>query len=104
LSRRFLAGLRDVSGARLYGISDPARIPERTPTFGFTLDRCIPHTAAERLAERGIFVWDGHFYAKGVVDQLGLAQHGGLIRIGFAHYNTIDEVDQVLTAIKNLAI
>lgn len=104
LSQRFLMGLSEVSGARLYGISDPARIPERTPTFGFTLNGCLPRTAAERLAERGIFVWDGHFYAKGVIDQLGLAQHGGLIRIGFAHYNTIDEVDQIVTAVKKLAI
>ena len=104
LSRRFLAGLSEVSGARLYGISDPARILERTPTFGFTLNGCLPRTAAERLAERGIFVWDGHFYAKGVIDQLGLAQHGGLIRIGFVHYNTIDEVDQIVAAVKKLAI
>jgi cysteine desulfurase family protein (TIGR01976 family) len=104
LSQRFLAGLKDVPGARLYGIADPTRIPERTPTFGFTLDGCFPHTAAERLAERSIFVWDGHFYAKGVVDQLGLAQHGGLIRIGFAHYNTIDEVDHVLSAVKKLSL
>lgn len=104
LSRRFLAGIGVISGARVYGISDPSRILERTPTFGFILNGCIPRTAAERLAECGIFVWDGHFYAKGVVDQLGLAQHGGLIRIGFAHYNTIDEVDEIITALKKLAI
>lgn len=96
LSRRFLAGLAAIPGARLYGIGDPARVAERTPTFGFTLAGCPPRRAAEHLAAQGIFVWDGHFYAKGVVEQLGLAEHGGLIRIGFVHYNTVDEVERVL--------
>lgn len=102
LSRRFLAGLAAIPGATLYGIADPARSHQRTPTFGFTLAQCPPRQAAERLAEQGIFVWDGHFYAKGVVDQLGLTDQGGLIRIGFAHYNTEDEVAQVLEVIANL--
>ena len=58
-----------------------------------------PRRASERLAERGIFVWDGHFYAKGVIEQLGLAESGGLIRIGFAHYTTPAEVDRVISDI-----
>ena len=102
LSRRFIAGLAALPGAHLYGITDPARLGERTPTFGFTLANCAPRQASERLAERGIFVWDGNFYATGVIDQLGLAQHGGLIRIGFAHYNTLEEVEQVLAGLHRL--
>jgi len=99
LTRRFLTGLATIPGARLYGITDPARCGERTPTFGFTLASCTPRHASERLAERGIFVWDGHFYAKSVVEQLGLAAHGGLIRVGFAHYTTAEEVDRVVREI-----
>ena len=103
LSQRFIAGIAAIPGARLYGIADPARIDGRTPTFGFTLAGCTPRQVSERLAERGIFVWDGHFYAKGVIDQLGLAEQGGLIRIGFAHYNTIEEAELVLAAVAQLA-
>ena len=103
ISQRFIAGLAAIPGARLYGVSDPTRIAARTPTFGFTLAGCTPRQASERLAERGIFVWDGHFYAKGVIDQLGIADHGGLIRIGFAHYHTMDEVERVLTAVAQIA-
>ena len=58
-----------------------------------------PAQTAKRLANRGIFVWDGHFYAKGVVEQLGLAESGGLIRVGFSHYTTLAEVDRVVNEI-----
>ncbi len=103
LSRRFLELVAGIPGLRLYGIGDPARVDRRTPTFGLTLERCSPRVAAERLAERGIFVWDGHFYAKGLIDQLGLAEVGGLLRIGFAHYNTVAEVERVADALATLA-
>ncbi len=103
LSQRFLAGLATIPGARLYGIADQDRIGARTPTFGFILAGCTPRQVSERLAARGIFVWDGHFYAKGVIDQLGLADQGGLIRIGFAHYNTLDEVDRVVAVVGDIA-
>jgi len=103
LSRRFLDGVATIPGLRLYGITDAKRADLRTPTFGFTLTGCTPRQASERLAERGIFVWDGHFYAKELVEQLGLAEAGGLIRIGFAHYNTLAEVDRVLQELRALA-
>lgn len=103
LSERFMRGVRQISGAHLYGITDLTRRAERTPTFGITLTQCTPRHVAERLAERGIFIWDGHFYAKGLIDQLGLTESGGLIRIGFAHYATLEEVDRVLEALQELA-
>ncbi len=103
LSRCFLAGLAAIPGARLYGIVDPARVVARTPTFGFTLAGRTPRQVSEHLAARGIFIWDGHFYAKGVIDQLGLAESGGLIRIGFAHYTTVEEVERVVAAVGEIA-
>ncbi|MBA2480627.1 MAG: cysteine desulfurase-like protein [Planctomycetes bacterium] len=103
LSARFLEAAARIPGLRVHGIADPARAAERTPTFGITLASAAPHQAAERLCEHGVFVWDGHFYAKGLVDQLGLADAGGLLRIGFAHYNTVDEIDRVVSELQALA-
>lgn len=57
---------------------------------------------AAKLGEQGIFVWNGHYYAVAVMERLGLLEQGGLVRIGFVHYNTADEVDRVLTALANL--
>jgi cysteine desulfurase family protein (TIGR01976 family) len=99
LSRCFLAGIAAIPGAQVSGIADPARAAERTPTFGLTLAGRAPRAVTEHLAARGIFAWDGHFYAKGLVEQLGLADRGGLVRIGFAHYHAVDEVERVLAAL-----
>ena len=97
LSRRFLGQVFDrVPGLRLYGLRDVADVSRRTPTFGVTLDGHSPREVAERLGTKGIFVGDGHYYALGVVERLGLADKGGVVRIGFAHYNTPEEVDRVV--------
>ena len=85
------------------GITDPEGGAQRTPTFGVTLANRSAREVAERLGEQGIFVWDGHFYALGVVDRLGLAEQGGLVRIGFAHYNTPEEVSRVIEVLGEIA-
>ncbi len=102
LSARFLTGIANIPGITVHGLCDPAGTAARTPTFGLTLSNRTPRQASEYLAARGIFVWDGHFYAQGVVEQLGLADAGGLLRIGFAHYTTSEEVDTVLAALRSL--
>jgi cysteine desulfurase family protein (TIGR01976 family) len=102
LSVRFLDGVAKIPGLTVHGLSDPARAAERTPTFGLTLAGITPQAAATALAARGIFVWAGHFYAQGVIEQLRLGDTGGLLRIGFSHYTTIDEVDAVVAAVAEL--
>jgi putative spermidine/putrescine transport system substrate-binding protein len=50
---------------------------------------------AGRFAEHGIYVWAGHYYAVNVMDRLGVLDDGGLVRLGFCHYNTPEEVDRL---------
>ena len=92
-----------IRGLRLYGIADPGRVAERVPTFSFTLAGHHPRAVAEHLARRGISVWDGDFYACELIRALGLSDGGGLVRIGFVHYNTIEEVDRLGDALEELA-
>ena len=103
LSQRFLEGIATVPGARVYGITDVERLDERTPTFGILLDGYTPEELAKRLGEVGIFVWDGHYYALDVIRRLGLLESGGMVRIGFAHYNTFEEVDRLVETLRELA-
>src|SRR4029453_5968538 len=70
LSRRFLDGLSAVGGISLLGIVDPARVDERTPTFAVRVGDAHPFDTAKALAERGIFVWDGHYYALELMERL----------------------------------
>jgi len=66
-------------------------------------DLVIDLKTAETLGDRGVFVWDGHYYAVELFERLGLLETGGAVRIGFCHYHTADEVDRVLEALRDLA-
>jgi cysteine desulfurase family protein (TIGR01976 family) len=103
LSERFLRGAAEVPGLQVFGITDIETLENRTPTFAVRLDGYTTEAVAARLGEQGIFVWHGHYYAVAVMERLGLLDQGGLVRIGFVHYNTFDEVDDVLTALRELA-
>jgi cysteine desulfurase family protein (TIGR01976 family) len=102
LSHHFLEGAAKIPGLHVYGITDVENLEQRTPTFAVSLDGYSPEDVATRLGEQGIFVWHGDYYAVAVMERLGLANKGGLVRIGFVHYNTHDEVDQVLAALAAL--
>ncbi len=97
LAARFLAGLEELPGVRLYGHPHPGAA--RTPTFAVAVDGVHPDEVQRRLGEQGIFVWSGHYYAVAVMERLGVLERGGLVRVGFVHYNTAAEVDRVLAAL-----
>jgi cysteine desulfurase family protein (TIGR01976 family) len=100
LSARFLEGIAGLTRVRLYGLPSP---DGRTPTFAVAVAGHAAREVAAHLGRRGIFVWDGHHYALEVMRHLGVLDTGGLVRIGFVHYNTADEVDRVLEALEELA-
>jgi selenocysteine lyase/cysteine desulfurase len=103
LARRFLEGLETLPHVRLWGIRDRARLDERTPTFAVRVGSQHPAETAKALAARGIFVWDGDYYAREVMTRLGLLDTGGAVRIGFCHYHLPSEVDRILDALRELA-
>ena len=103
LSTRFLEGVAAIDGVRVIGIRDPRRVAERTPTFAVRVRDQHPIETSRALADRGIFTWDGHYYAIEVFDRLELLASGGAVRIGFCHYHTVEDVDRVLSALEELA-
>ena len=103
LSRRFLDGLASLPQVRLFGIGGIDRVDERTPTFAIRVGDQHPAETAKALAERGIYVWDGNYYALEIMERLGLEDTGGAVRVGFCHYNTPDEVDRVLDELETIA-
>jgi len=102
LVSRLITGLRQVKGLHIYGIQDPARFDLRVPTVAFRIDGFSPRRVAESLGDRGIFVWDGNYYALAVTDRLGFEDKGGMVRVGPVHYNTEEEVDRLLEALNRL--
>lgn len=103
LNREILKLLQTVPGLHLYGPADPEKVDQRVPTFSFTLEGWRPRQVAERLAEARINIWDGNFYALAVTERLGLEGKGGLVRVGAAHYNTLDEINRFHLALQALA-
>jgi cysteine desulfurase family protein (TIGR01976 family) len=103
LAARMIPGLLEIPGLRFYGISDLARCGERVPTVGVRLGDRTPLECAKFLGDRGIFTWDGNYYALNLTERLNVEKTGGLLRIGLVHYNTVDEVDRLLAALRDLA-
>jgi cysteine desulfurase family protein (TIGR01976 family) len=107
VARRYFERVREVPGVTVWGPgfpSDPAGSTGlRAPTVSITIDGMTAAEAARALGERGICVWDGHFYAARPVEVLGLADRGGVLRAGFVMYNTAEEADRLADAVTELA-
>ena len=99
ISERFLGGIAGLPKVRLYGRDNP---DGRTPTFAVSVGGVHPDVVAAALGDLGIFVWSGDYYAVEVMRRLGVANQGGLVRIGFVHYNTLEEADRVVAALGGL--
>jgi len=92
LNQALLNALQDVPGLRLYGVTDPGKLNQRVATFSFRLKDLHPNIIARKLAEAGIYTWDGNYYAINVTERLGVEDKGGMLRVGAVHYNTLGEV------------
>ncbi|MFM7597556.1 MAG: cysteine desulfurase-like protein [Actinomycetota bacterium] len=99
LASRFIAGLGSVDGVTLLGPGDPG---SRVCTFGLLLAKADPGTVARELDRRGIYAWNGSFYAQGVMEALGLPVETGILRLGFVHYATHEEIDRSIAELSDI--
>jgi cysteine desulfurase family protein (TIGR01976 family) len=104
MTEKMIAGLQTIPGLKLYGITDPQQFSRRCATFGIRIEGHTPLELASKLGQRGFFTWDGNFYALNLTEQLEVEQLGGFLRIGLVHYNTLEEVDRLLSALREIAV
>ena len=102
LAEHLIRGLLAIPGLKLYGISDPKRFNQRCPTIAVRIEGRPPLGLATKLGEHGFFTWDGNYYALNLTERLDVEKTGGFLRIGLVHYNTADEVDRFLTALREI--
>jgi cysteine desulfurase family protein (TIGR01976 family) len=102
LTLQLIDGLKKFKGLTMRGIASANAIHRRVPTVSFTVDGVIPDTIAKHLADQNIFVWSGHNYALEPIARMGLADKGGVLRVGLAHYNTSGEVETLLANLKTI--
>src|SRR5271169_6092825 len=103
LLTRLITGLQAIPAVRIFGITDPNRFEERCATLSFRMGDHHPTEIAKFLGARGIFTWDGNFYALNLSERLGVEQHGGVLRVGLVHYNTAEEVERLVDALREFA-
>lgn len=103
LAAYMIEELLKIPGLRFFGISEPARFAQRVPTVAIRLRNHTPLEIATYLGDRGIFTWDGNYYALNLTERLGVEKDGGLLRIGIVHYNSREEVDRLLAALGELS-
>ena len=96
LAARLIDGLQQIKGVQIYGITDPDRLDRRAPTVSLTWPPHRPEDLARWLGRHNVFTTHSDHYATELINRLGLAEQGGTLRIGVAHYNTASEVDLVL--------
>jgi|SRR5580658_2640539 cysteine desulfurase family protein (TIGR01976 family) len=106
LMNRLIAGISQIPQLKLYGITDPDCFTWRCPTLAVRVvnqtTNQTPLVLATKLGERGFFTWDGNYYAVNLAERLDVEKTGGFLRIGLVHYNTIEEVDRLLLALKEI--
>jgi len=102
LLAQLIEGLLAIPGLQFFGISDPKRFSNRCSTISFRLANHKPIDIAKHLGDRGIFTWDGNYYALNLTERLGVEEKGGLLRVGIVHYNTSDEISRLLNALREL--
>jgi len=103
LLTRLIEGALRIPALHVYGITDAKRFHERCSTVSLRIGDHHPTDIAKFLGDRGIFTWDGNYYALNLTERLGVEQKGGLLRIGLVHYNTAEEVDRLLAALQEFA-
>jgi selenocysteine lyase/cysteine desulfurase len=99
LLSRLWSGLAGIPGVKLYG---PPPGTARTATLSFTLAGHDPEKIATTLAERGVFVSHGDFYATTVARIYG-HQADGFVRAGCAAYTTTEEVERLVEGVRAIA-
>jgi selenocysteine lyase/cysteine desulfurase len=102
LAERLIAGLLEIPGLQVHGITNSKRMHERVPTVSLTHREHSSTSLARTLGKQGFNVWCGNLYALEAIRHLGLDEDDGVLRIGLAHYNTASEVERVVDSLKAL--
>ena len=103
LIEHLIAGLQEIAGVRIYGITERAKWQQRVATVALRKEGITPQQLAKALAEQNVFVTEGNYYAIAISERLGVEQSGGMLRVGLTHYNTTEEIDYFLRVLARTA-
>lgn len=95
LAETLLAFLRETPGVRIIGKS---RVTDgdRVPTISFVVEGVQSEAIVRRVDNHRMGIRFGDFYARRLIEHLGLTPYGGVVRVSIAHYNSVDELNRLV--------
>jgi len=102
LKSAFIQGLEKQAHIKIHGLSNLSEIDNRTPTFALEFLNHNSKKVCELLSKKNICLGFGDFYVPRFIKKLNLENKNGIVRVGFAYYNTLEEVEYVLNEFAKL--
>ena len=99
LTWKFIEEIKKIPEYKLWGITDKEKANWRVPTIAVSREGELSNDIALYLSNKGIYIWSRSVYSISLSERLGLEKTGGFIRVGFVHYNTLEEIDRLLEAL-----
>jgi selenocysteine lyase/cysteine desulfurase len=98
---RLLTYLNQKANVRIIGLTEATQA-HRVPTISFLVDGVNSSTIPPQIDLHHIGIRYGDFYAKRLIDDLGLIEQGGVVRVSMVHYNTVEEVDRLIECFEQI--
>lgn len=98
LGERLLGYLRGRTECRIIGRTSGDDL-NRVPTISFKIQGRDSGSIAEQMDKFHLAIRFGDFHARRLIEFLGIDDDGGVVRVSMAHYNTLDEVDALISAL-----
>lgn len=95
LAKRLVEFLNSRSNVRIIGSKEWDRTV-RVPTVSFVIDGKMSSSIPPQVDKHKIGIRFGDFYARRLIDDLGLAPQDGVVRVSLVHYNTMEELDRLI--------
>jgi len=102
LSSKLLEYLNTKPHVRIIG--QAAATETRVPTVSFVIENTDSESIVQKMDQHRIGIRFGDFYAKRLIEFLGLAEQNGVVRVSMVHYNTLEEVDKLIAALDKILV
>jgi selenocysteine lyase/cysteine desulfurase len=96
IGERLLSYLRGRNDVRIIGRRDSSR-EARVPTISFKVEGRDSSKITQAVDAAGIGIRFGDFHSRGLVETIGASANSGVLRVSMVHYNTVEEVDRLIT-------
>ncbi|MEL6732718.1 MAG: aminotransferase class V-fold PLP-dependent enzyme, partial [Bacteroidota bacterium] len=101
IGQQLIHFLKKKEGVKIIGL-DHAQPETRVPTIAFSVEGKDSEKIVQQVDPHNIGIRFGDFYAKKLVQDLGITSQKGVVRVSLVHYNTEEEVDALIQVLDEI--